>query len=444
MRRGDFLVMNPRLLLLLTLALLTALARVSPSVAAERRPNVVLIISDDQGWQDYSFMGHPAVRTPHLDRLAAQSLTFTRGYVPSSLCCPSLASIITGRYPHQHRVTSNDPPLVPGLRAADFQRSAAFREGREVMNRHLEAVPTLPRLLARRGYLSLQTGKWWQGDFRRGGVTDGMTTGARHGDEGLKIGRETMQPVRDFIDKATEAQKPFFVWYAPMLPHTPHNPPERLLAQYRDKAPSLQVAKYWAMCEWFDESCGQLLNHLDRKGLADNTIVVYVTDNGWIQDPEADRYAPRSKQSPYDGGIRTPLMIRWPGKVKPQRSEEPALSIDIAPTLLSALGDKPETGMQGIDLLDERARSRRKTVFGECFTHNAVDLQNPAANLRWRWVIDGDWKLILPAPQNEPDGKPELYRIRQDPNEEKDLAAAEPEAVRRLTKRLNDWWPGRP
>src|SRR5436190_24018754 len=90
-------------------------------------PNVVFIVSDDQGWTDYGFMGHPHVKTPHLDKLAAQSAVFRHGYVPSPLCCPSLASLVTGRYPHQHRVTSNDPPVPPGMKPADFQKSQAFR-----------------------------------------------------------------------------------------------------------------------------------------------------------------------------------------------------------------------------------------------------------------------------------------------------------------------------
>src|SRR2546423_3034268 len=105
--------------------ILACLAAASPAIAAGP-PNVVLIVSDDQAWTDYSFMGHEHVRTPHLDRLAAQSLVFRRGYVPTSLCCPSLASLITGQYPHQHKITSNDPPIPPGMTPAQFQRSPAF------------------------------------------------------------------------------------------------------------------------------------------------------------------------------------------------------------------------------------------------------------------------------------------------------------------------------
>jgi uncharacterized sulfatase len=229
--------------LLTTLRRLITCALLLPGIrGAAMPPNIVLIIADDQAWTDYSFMGHSHIRTPNLDRLANQSLTFTHGYVPTSLCCPSLASIITGLYPHQHKITSNDPPIPPGMGQREFMRSSAFATGREVMNQHLESVPTLPRLLAQKGYLSLETGKWWQGHFRRGGFTHGMTRGQRHGDEGLKIGRETMQPIHDFMAEATRQQKPFFIWYAPMMPHEPHTPPERLLVKYKDLTPSLPVA----------------------------------------------------------------------------------------------------------------------------------------------------------------------------------------------------------
>jgi len=428
------------------LALAAAVSRgAEPSVhgagpAARPRPNIVLIVSDDHAWGDYSFMGHPQIRTPHLDTLSGQSLTFRHGYVPSSLCCPSLASIITGLYPHQHRITSNDPPIPPGMAGKDFHRSAAFLDGRETMNRHLEAVPTLPRLLAADGYRSLQTGKWWQGDYRRGGFTHGMTRGERHGDQGLEIGRKSMAPIYDFIDKAQQDKTPFFVWYAPLLPHQPHTPPARLLKKYAAVAPSEHVARYWAMIEWFDETVGQLMSHLDEQGLRENTIVVYLADNGWIQTEDAAHYAPKSKQSQYDGGLRTPIMIRWPGHVTPRATDDLALSIDLAPTLLTALGEKPPEQMQGVNLLDPATVAARKRIFGECFTHNAVDLNKPAANLRWRWGIEWPWKLIVPSAANEPDAKPELYDLSQDPEEKKNLADEQPEVVKKLTVAIDAWW----
>ncbi len=204
--------------------------------AADRPPNIVLIISDDQAWNDYSFMEHPAIQTPHIDRLARQGVCYTRGYVPASLCRASLMSIITGLYPHQHLVTGNDPP-----KGTD----------RGLMLEHVRRLPTLPKLLTEKGYISFQSGKWWEGNYREGGFTAGMThgdvkRGGRHGDEGLKIGRQGLKPIYEFIE--SRGDKPFFLWYAPMMPHQPHNPPQRLLDKYAGKTDSPHVAKYWAMC----------------------------------------------------------------------------------------------------------------------------------------------------------------------------------------------------
>jgi uncharacterized sulfatase len=416
------------------------LAAFAARAAVAAPPNIVLIISDDQHWRDYSFMGHEHVHTPNIDRLAAESLTFTRGYVPSSLCCPSLASIITGLYPHQHKITSNDPPLPPGMPRRGFYETDAFRVGREAMNRHLDKVPTLPRLLAKSGYLSLQTGKWWQGDFRRGGFTHGMTRGERHGDDGVEIGRRTMQPIYDFLAEARSDNRPFLVWYAPMLPHLPHNRPVRLVAKYLDAAPSPLVARYWANIEWFDETVGDLLRYLDEHQLTENTIVAYVTDNGWITDPKTGEAAPKSKQSPYDGGLRTPIMIRWPGRVKPQRSESLATSLDLVPTLLAAANLEATPQMPGINLLDETAVANRTAIFGECFTHNSKDLNKPEASLRWRWMIEGNWKLIMPDPTNEPKSPVELYNLADDAFEESNVAAQQADRVKSMRKKLDAWW----
>ena len=130
----------PRLAITLSLALFAGPVSAAP-------PNVLLIVGDDQGWRDYGFRGHPHVRTPHLDRLAAESLRFDRGYVPTSLCRASLATMITGLYPHQHLITSNDPPLPPGLTGAAANRDAGFLAQRAEMVRLFERSPTLPRLL---------------------------------------------------------------------------------------------------------------------------------------------------------------------------------------------------------------------------------------------------------------------------------------------------------
>ncbi|MBL9136555.1 MAG: sulfatase-like hydrolase/transferase [Verrucomicrobiales bacterium] len=425
--------------------LLVFVSIMAPVPAVAQSPNILLIIADDQAWTDYGFMGHPEVRTPNLDRLARESLLFPRGYVTASLCCPSLASIITGRYPHEHRVVCNDPPRPAGLSAQEYYASAAYQSGRDRLTGFIESLPTLPRCLAEKGYRSFQSGKWWQGHFSRGGFTEGMTsgdstTGGRHGDAGLEIGRRTLQPIYDFVDRSTRSSVPWLVWYAPMMPHDPHTPPERLLAYYKGRTNSLPVARYWGMIEWFDETCGQLLDFIDQRGLREQTIVVYVTDNGWITDPMTGRFAPRSKQSPYDGGLRTPIMVRWPGRIQPRIQQRPVSSIDIMPTLLDAAGVRRPDGLPGINLLDRRAVERRTAVFGACFTHDGVDLDRPVSGLRWRWVVSGNWKLIVPAnPESGPEGVG-IYDLSKDPREHVNREAAEPGRVRRLRRLLDQWW----
>ncbi len=246
--------------------------------AAPGAPNIVLIISDDHGWTDYGFQGHPDIETPQLDRLATQSAVFPRTYLCASVCRPSLASLITGLYPHEHGITGNDV-VLPKNRSGDWRRARdkVYLAKCEELISNIEKHATLPRLLAKKGYVSFQSGKWWEGHFSRGGFTAGMThgdpaRGGRHGDEGLRIGRRGMKPVFDFIDSAGE--KPFFVWYAPYLPHSPHNPPARILKKYKADGRPLAVARYYAMCEWFDETCGQLLDHIETRNLTQNTLVM--------------------------------------------------------------------------------------------------------------------------------------------------------------------------
>jgi arylsulfatase A-like enzyme len=409
------------------------------ALTAAEKPNIVMIISDDHAWTDYGFMGHAKIKTPEIDKLAKHGLAFTRGYVPSSLCCPSLASVITGLYPHQNGITSNDPPLPSGMNLAKFRNSPEFQKGRERMNRYMDAQATLPRLLVQEGYLALQTGKWWQGDFKRGGFTHGMTMGGRHGDAGLDIGRKTLEPIRDFIVTAKKEEKPFFVWYAPLLPHDPHTPPKELLDKYRKIQPNEHIAKYCAMVEWFDQTCGAVMKMLEDQGVADNTIVVYLADNGWIQDTDSPRHAPKSKQSPYDGGLRTPILLSYPGKIAPAVSDTPVSSLDIMPTLLKLAGIKAPDGLPGIDLTDKEAVSKRRSVQGGIFTHNAVDLEKPAASLRWRWMLRDGMKLLLPT-ELESGAEVELYDVIRDPMETKNLASEKPAVVSEITAALDAWW----
>jgi len=411
--------------------LIAAALVVCPAAArAAKPPNVLLIISDDQGWTDFGFMGHPVVQTPHLDRLASQSVVFPNGYVTVPLCRPSLASIMTGQYGFRTGIYCNNPPDgVPRTKTHHL----------------IQQVPTLPRLLGKAGYRSFQTGKFWEGKHENAGFTHGMTgEGDRHGSrKGLQIGRDGLQPIYDFIEESGDT--PWLVWYAPFMPHAPHNPPERLLKKYTAEGRSPRLAAYWAMCEWLDETCGELLGYLERRGLAENTLVVFIVDNGWIQETGPVRqsvgwFTPKSKLSPYDGGLRTPVIIRWPGRVAPQKREELVSSIDLAPTILRACGVEPPPEMTGVDLLQVIAGKhdiRNRPVFGEVYVHTEVAVGEPAKSLVHRVVRQGEWKLILPYDTSKP---AELYHITEDPTEERNLAKEHPDRVAELTQLLDRWW----
>jgi len=439
-------------ILFLTLELL------STTLAETDQPNIVYIISDDQAWTDYGFMGHPDIKTPNLDRLASRSALFRRGYVPTALCRPSLATLATGLYASEHGVTGNDPAKRPG-------NADVMPQLRQQLISKLPASETLASLLGEEGYLSHQSGKWWEGSYRHGGFTHGMTRGfpqpgGRHGDDGLKIGREGMQPVFDFVDESIEKKKPFFLWYAPFLPHTPHTPPARLLNKYTTPGRPPRLARYYAMCEWFDETCGELLDYLDSKNLTDNTLVVYVTDNGWVQRTEESivpkgwtrQFAPRSKQSPNEAGVRTPIMLSWPGRIQPGERSEVVSSIDLYPTILAAVEIKTPDGRSGLNLLpviNDGEKLEREHIFGETFAHDIIDLDNPQTTLLYRWVIQDRWKLILrydgtttryKAVHSVADPAPQLFDLIADPHEETNVAADHPRLVAQLVDHLTDWW----
>ncbi|MGE9268950.1 MAG: sulfatase-like hydrolase/transferase [Verrucomicrobiales bacterium] len=413
------------------------------SVAAGERPNVLLILSDDQAWGDYGFMGHEAVETPALDKLAGESLTYTRGYVSSPLCRPSLASIFLGLPTHEHGITGNDFALPGGRKVPNNGRATPeFAPWHESLYARFGQNEGLAHLLGEAGYLSLQTGKWWEAEPSRFGFTHAMThgdprRGGRHGDEGLKVSREGIAPVRAFLDEAAKAKKPFFIWHAPFLPHTPHNPPADLFAKYRQRTESDHVARYWAMCEWFDQTCGELLGELDKRGLRENTVVIYVCDNGWIQREDARSYDKRSKRSPYEGGIRTPIMLRWPGGgVAAVKDEETLVSsTDIAPTILRACGLEVPGRMKGIDLRERERLAERGRIFGTAFDHDIAGPERTLENLHARYVVQGNWKLIDWA-----EGQAELYHLGKDPGERENLAELHRTKVTELRALLDAWW----
>lgn len=395
-------------------------------------------------------MGHPDIKTPHLDQLASQSLVFERGYVSSPLCRPSLATMITGLYPFDHKITGNDVDGRNNRAALDLLLRNKFHQ-----------LPSFIRSLSNHGYLTHQSGKWWEGSHQDGGFTHGMThgdpkRGGRHGDVGLKIGREGMKPIFDFLDTAQD--QPFLLWYAPFLPHTPHNPPAKYLSKYTKDGRAMDVAKYYAMCEWFDETCGTLIQAIKDKGVYDNTMFIYICDNGWAakstneQDPNQKQwksYALRSKGSPYEVGIRTPIMISWSGKIKPGKSEHFAHAIDIFPTIMSAVGLEAPKNLPGIDLLNEEKVQQRDTIFG--VTHSIYNMtpDQPDKTTQYLWCIQDDWKLLLRYPgldtthyakvHDWDTAREQLFNIKNDPYEKVELSAKYPEITEKLREKIHSW-----
>jgi uncharacterized sulfatase len=437
------------------------------SLAAEK-PNIVYIISDDQTYTDFGFMGHPLVETPNLDRLAEQSLLFENGYVPTSVCRPSLVTLLTGLYPHENGVYFNHPP--PGFSKLTKSREmikVRFDELREVAAQQIKLQPTLPRLLAKNGYRSLQTGKYWEGHFSNAGFTEGMTlaqpssakngnktlrngdvVGHGNGDAGLAIGRETMEPIWNFIDDCKTNDDPFLLWYAPFLPHTPHDSPERFWDIYRDKKGVAEhEIPYFASISQFDETVGQVIEFVEKRGLADNTIFAFVVDNGYqplVGKP--NQHTKNSKRAPFDFGLRTPISIRWDGHVKPEKRDELVNSIDLMPTLLKMTRTPVPPSLPGLDLLSEQPNNR--TIFGEVYPGDASSLRKPERDIAYRWARHGNFKLIIPHSHNgkPPWGnylvKPALFNVADDPAETKNLISTDNGKSRAadLRAQLDAWW----
>jgi arylsulfatase A len=438
-------------------ATVTAWANLPP-----QPPNIVLIIADDQAWRDFGFMGNADVYTPNLDKLARQSARFVNGYVPTSVCRPSLATLLTGLYPRQHGIYFNHPP--PGYPRLLHLSAAEWRVRRAAAERIVRGLPTLPRVLAANGFACLQTGKHWEGDFRNAGFTHGMTLnkpspppayGNRtlkdgivahgNGDAGLLIGRDTMQPIYDFLDQHHD--QPFFIWYAPLLPHVPFDAPPRFRHRYenRPEIPQHLVA-YYAEITRFDETVGQLLQALDERGLTKRTLIIFIIDNGFRPAVQQGGTKPdlRSKRSPYEDGVRTPILIFWPGRARPGTHEPLVQSIDTVPTILAAAGIQtliPD--LPGIDLLPAAIGESplpERPAFGEIYPNDAATLGDPAGNMLARWMRQGDYKLIVLADNDI--NSTALYNLRYDPEERHNLANSPEHAERleQMRRLLDDWW----
>lgn len=420
--------------------LLTAIT-VFPCAAAQRPPNVIIILADDLGYGDLSCYGG-STPTPHLDRLAAEGLRFTDFHSSGAVCSPTRAGLLTGRY--QQRAG------IPEVIFADPKR-----------NRHHGLQPTevtLSRLLKSAGYATGIVGKWHLGyerqynplrhgfDFFRGYVSGNIdyishldATGVHDWWDGERRVEEpgyvthliTRHAVK-FIDRHKD--QPFFLYISHEAVHYPYqgpdDPPERGPGNRVDFRPGDTATRrpiYQRMLKEMDDGVGQVLDGLRRNGLDERTLVFFFSDNGGVPDLAWHGPFRGHKGSVWEGGHRVPGIARWAGRIKPGVSDELAISLDLMPTVLELAGISPPDGRQldGMSLVP-------LLLDGKSLGERALFWQHgPRSAMR-----DGPWKLVV-GPPREPGLA--LYHLGDDPGEQRDLAAEHPDRVTRMAAAIEQW-----
>ena len=393
---------------------------------AEPRPNIVLFIGDDHGWQHAGFMGHPQALTPNLDALAESGTVFTNVHNTASSCKASLRTFLSGldsmQWTRRKQFVESTEGDIP------FRRESAW-------------FRTLPRELARRGYVSFEGGKFWEGTYLDGGFTSGMATTVDSNffsSTGDEFGREGIDPFRDFLDDAGE--QPFFAWLAPMLPHTPFNAPDVYREPFQDLGLSNTAIQYLANLFWMDDVLGEVLSELEGRGLRQNTLVIYASDNGWELDSTLALLGgqTRGKTSIYEQGFRTPLIFSQPDTIPADVLRDDLVSMmDLFPTLLD-VADLPQIpGRWGKTFLPnilEGTPTGTDLLSGSSYAR----LTTGAPATLHHFVRGLDWRYVRKS-----DGTEEIYAINEDPYEQnnligtmQDLLPVARAAVQELTQRL--------
>lgn len=416
------------------------------------RPNVLFILADDLGWGDLRPYGDRQSPTPNLEDLAAKGKLFTQFYVNGSVCSPSRCAFLTGQFPARHRIHGH----YSGVQQNSDRGMSQFLE---------PEVPTVARLLKQAGYATAHVGKWHLGSSPdapspvRYGFD--LARAMNSNDDAWKENTEPFFRARStalFVDEAIrfiEANRegPFYLQLWTLLPHATLAPTDEQLKPFdRLSEPGLRhrSAKqiYYASLADLDSQIGRLLKKLDELGLAEKTLVIFSSDNG----PEdiAIRNAGHSgvgspgpfrgrKRSLYEGGIRVPLIVRWPSRISPGQLDDSSVvcGVDLMPTLCRLAGVQvPEAHrLDGEDrsavLLGEPAR-RTKPLFWEWRFNIAGHVLNKSPMLA---VREGDWKLLM----NPDRSRVELYNIPSDPSELNNRAAEHPEVVERLGAAVLAW-----
>jgi arylsulfatase A len=410
------------------------LVAVSATTAFADTPNIVFILADDLGVNDLGCYGRKEHKTPHLNKLAAEGMRFTNAYAACPVCSPTRAAILTGLHPARLRITT----FLPGRGDAPSQKLLHPKINQQLP---LEAK-TLAEYLKGAGYTTACIGKWHLGGANFGPKPQGFdfvyagkpnTTPSET--EGGKGEFDLATKANEFI--AANKDKPFFLYLAHNTPHIPLAAKKELVAKYKDAFNPV----YAAIIEEMDTSVGRVLAKLDELKLADKTIVVFTSDNGGVHVPELKEDPPThntpwraGKGFLYEGGIRVPLIVRWPGRVKPgSTSDVPAISTDWTPTLLNAAKLMPDANLDGVSLL--RALEGQSVPTRNLFwhiPHYTNQGSRPSGAIR---SGNTNWKLIV----NYEDGSHELYNLTADPGETRDISNSRPGIAQSLRQQFDTW-----
>lgn len=411
-----------------------------------KQPNVLLIMTDDQGFGDFSIHGNPHLQTPHIDRLGAESVRFDRFYV-SSFCAPTRAALLTGRWPLRtgcHGVTHNREAMKTSeVTIAEALRSAGYSSTCIGKWHNGEQYPFTPTGQGFDESFGFNNGHWnnyFDATLLRGSkyeMTNGYITDVL-----------TTEAIR-FI--AANKAKPFFCYLSYNAPHSPYQVPDQYFNKFKSKGFDETLAAFYAMCENIDANVGRLLECLETEQLANNTIVLFLTDNGGTAGVKTYNAGMRgSKTSPHEGGSRVPLFIRWPAaKWTPHVVKPIASHIDIYPTLLDLCSIEPPAGpkVDGVSLRhlleqSDPADWPDRTLF----LHNPIDETNkfPGAVRTQRYRLVREIKGASggsKAKANDSSATPwQLYDMQSDPGETQNIAAEQPEIVKRLSDQYDAWF----
>ena len=410
------------------------------AAAQDSRPNVLLILADDLGYGDLSCFGAKDLNTPNVDRIAREGTKWTEFYANSSVCSPTRAALLSGRY--QELVG------VPGVIRTRASDSWGYL--------HPDAK-LAPAYLRAEGYHTALVGKWHLGlkapnrpndrGFHHfhgflGDMMDDYYKHRRHGTNYMRLDTEEVDPpghatdifsewAVDYLESRRGLNAPFFLYLPYNAPHTPIQPPKDWLAKVRARHPDMPLkrANLVALIEHMDHGIGKVLKALEEFGHADNTLVIFTSDNGGqvnvggLNGPLRD-----GKQSMYEGGLKVPLVASWPGKIaKGSTSQRRGITMDLLPTVLEAAGAELPSGLDGISQLSALRGTTAKPLTRDLFFGRREG--NPRyGGLTTFALRRGDWKLV----RNTPWTGLELFNLATDPKESTNLANSELEIFREL------------